>query len=636
MSFYDSLSDAQKLYTMYLIGPKVSGGTWDYCNQQANYESGNGAKLGFMCWGKQTCGIFTGTYAFDFVSRMSADAVPDARDVWKVMGIEWEQAVEYGTAYPLWNSNIAKAQGMFTLDMATAWTNAVKLYKDEAIAYQEWYWCEQRTFSGNLYDLLESCTGNKPDSPTLDEVKVIFFEACCRFALWVTHQTDAYFSKGLGLDELWQKFREQYAYIYGTNKQQSQTALDYIDNVYYKLKDWDGVTVPQFGQLAGYGDGSSGDGASGGNGGEYGVVGTGTDGNTTQVQTFTKNVTYLDFYGESICIHFKSGEQMLCYRSMANNCWVPNSGSISSSSSSSSSSGSYMPSDVLNNVIQYNIDSNGLYTWSVSGDVDYMHPETSGYTNCSAWIVWCAQKFAPDSEMANCGAYTGDMANTGARIASGGPSDPFPYDKARPGDVLLVCHSEWNPNYDHVELFLGTEAQGNYSGSELWGAGSVVSGNPHPSGYASSYITGEYCWALQRISWGDTTSGDWVETNFTTYNENFNEVNGWNSYEIGSDGMCVAVPWNDGNVPPNSNCPDLYYGVILELEIDGKQFYTCVADCGNFGPGNTYNNDVLIDLQPGIWQQLGGSGRYSGKYRVCGYIQSDPTGGKGPYDQYAS
>lgn len=144
--------------------------------------------------------------------------------------------------------------------------------------------------------------------------------------------------------------------------------------------------------------------------------------------------------------------------------------------------------------------ANMLYENSLGYSLDpslFDDPDRTGYTNCSAWIRWLAREFAPDSEMAQLEySYTGVMARHGSLVASGTWDDVYDLDMARPGDILLCTWMGSNPDFDHVELFLGYS---NMTGSELWGAGYAPA--PHRSGKLADMCRIASEWQVRRITW---------------------------------------------------------------------------------------------------------------------------------------
>jgi hypothetical protein len=132
--------------------------------------------------------------------------------------------------------------------------------------------------------------------------------------------------------------------------------------------------------------------------------------------------------------------------------------------------------------------------WNYGQGKGRLDPPSSLYSDCSGCIWWAINKINPDAAK-NVGQWTGSMVTSGTEIARGTRNTPFPVDKAKAGDILLI---EWNyTNWQfndvssHVEWVVGED--------HLWGAGSGPL--PHDSGKASQYCRASNlgCWMLRRI-----------------------------------------------------------------------------------------------------------------------------------------
>ena len=135
-------------------------------------------------------------------------------------------------------------------------------------------------------------------------------------------------------------------------------------------------------------------------------------------------------------------------------------------------------------------------------------------------------------------------------------------------------------------------------------------------------------------------TGEWQTCDATSYGHTAGDDNGiagWTCEPYGTDGLGVAIPMYPGIgiTKDNPYLPGFRYGMIVQLMDDTQtRRVNCIAnDCGNFGPGNTYNHTAYFDLQPGVqvalWGQTGGTHKIY--YQILGYWTSDPTHGKGPY-----
>ncbi|MBQ1947828.1 MAG: hypothetical protein II359_04390 [Clostridia bacterium] len=102
--------------------------------------------------------------------------------------------------------------------------------------------------------------------------------------------------------------------------------------------------------------------------------------------------------------------------------------------------------------------------------------------------------------------------------------------------------------------------------------------------------------------------------------------NGSPSYRV-IDGCHVAVPSYcvKGTAEAYANYPELAggYGTILEVRnpANGATCYAIVADFGNFGVGNKYNQTAALDLPPNTCAALGlGQKTYDIEYRPVGKL----------------
>lgn len=479
MSFYDGLSEAQRLYGMYFIAKYESSWSWDGNNYFANVNYGDPFTVGIM---QQA-----GELAYHFLNRMQA-GTPNAVNVYNALPQSWKDAVSEGEGSAKW--------GGYSMTQAEVdqWGRAVSDNIDEMKVYSEWHWCESDEPGSMqaILNLMQSQFGTTfPDNPTLDELKKIYFYLA-RYNNCGSNMKRVYSVHGVSSDLA--TIRDATLAMYSTFTNWGIYGAGWtnaINDNYELLSAWDGATVPDFGQVAGYGKNTG--------------VGSGTGetpGGVEGVTTWDTSLQYVDVYGEQLVLHLAGGKKVTCTRSLGNT-YIPYVGTLDKGSTApSDKSGTSTPSDVMSEVMRYYMAHENMYDYSIDkeGVGDYDEPESSGVSNCSAYIRYVARKLSPNSEMANMPySYTGVMAETGYSVADGTKNTPFPYDKAKPGDVLLVNWSWDNPDYDHVELYLGTEAQGNVTGSELWGAGSPPL--PHKNGSASEYVKVTYNWQLRRISW---------------------------------------------------------------------------------------------------------------------------------------
>lgn len=481
MAFYDKLTDNQKLYSMYFIAKYESSWSWDGHNLSANVNYGDPFTLGIMQW--------AGSHCFEYLERMRSGD-PSAPETFAALPDSWRAAVDEGAGASMWGGYT------MTQEDVDVWRQAVADHLDELKKYTQWYWCdssEPESISGEL-DAMASVLGMEyPDEPTLDDIRKVYFYLA-RYHNTGSNMKRIYQQCGLTAslaeirDATLEMYRGYSAWgIYGAGWTNA------INDNYDLLSEWDGDTVPDFGQVAGYG---SNDGNDSGSGGTTG---------TPDVVEWVSRLNYIDLFGDSLILHMDDGSGIICLRANGGNCFVPASGingeaGVVSKGDSSSSSQTQpsVPADIMRQVMDFYVADENKYGYALTGDYD--NPDSSGVTNCSAYIHYVARKLAPDSEMASMSySYTGVMAGMGEYVADGTNNSSFPYDLAQPGDVLLVNWSWYNPDYDHVELYLGTSSQGNDTGSELWGAGSAPC--PHKNGGADGYVKYTHDWMLRRIGW---------------------------------------------------------------------------------------------------------------------------------------
>lgn len=471
MSFYTSLTQAQKLYSMYFIAKYESSWSWDGHNYTANVNYGDPFTVGIMQWaGGAAWSLLdtlrrSGTYASYYA------ALPQ----------RWKDAVVAGSTDPLWGGY------SMTQDDIETWRAANANNLQQAKEFQERYWMDttnRESLKAEL-DVLEGW-GPLPDPPTLQQVRNVFFYLAryhnCGNNMRQVYDTYGWSGNLADIRDATLSMYQGFTNfgIYGTGWTNA------INDNYDLLSAWDGVTVPDFGQV------SIG----------YGVDNGAGNRNTSPYDTYSwdARIKEITEFGDSLVVVMGDGSKVMCHRANAGNVWLPYKRVVASGSDSpSSQSGSSSMSAVMRQVMAFYLQHANAYGYSLDPS-QFDDPATYGVTNCSAWIRYVARTLAPGSEMANMSySYTGVMAVTGQEVARGTSNTPFPYDLAQPGDVFLVNWYYHNSDYDHVELFMGTEAQGNTSGNELWGAGSAPC--PHGNGNADVYRRYTYDWQLRRISW---------------------------------------------------------------------------------------------------------------------------------------
>lgn len=118
--------------------------------------------------------------------------------------------------------------------------------------------------------------------------------------------------------------------------------------------------------------------------------------------------------------------------------------------------------------------------WYYSQGPGRMDPPASGYSDCSASIIWAVSQIRPDLGQ-QLGVYTGTMVNAGTEVARGntGTGAHVDLDILKPGDILLVGNNwTFDNGKSHVEWYFGD--------GQLWGSG--YSPLPHRSGNINDYL----------------------------------------------------------------------------------------------------------------------------------------------------
>ena len=492
-SFYESLTDEQKEYTLYFIGAFESSNAWDGNNLTENNQ-GDPFTLGMVQW--------AGTACYEWLVYMR-DNYPN---LYNDLPSNWRAAVDEGSGAALW--------GGYTMTEGDVniWREACANHLDDIKACTQLYWCAETEPAESLYGELVRMADTAypdgygigielPDNPTIDQIKIVYYYLA-RFHNTGVNMARIYRECGMDttLDELAEHTLAMYR-EYSDWWQWGDGWTRAINGTRDMLKEWDGQTCPDFGQLNGLSYGSTHEGGDGpGAGGDTSV-------------TWAAQAKYIDEYGDSLCLHMADGSKTLFYKASNGVLWIPRTGVVQSGSGTPSdnapaSDASDWQKKLMELQTQYELAFDYTLDNSLTDD-----PPSQGYTNCSAWCWWCAQQIDPNSEMATgSGKYTGSMAQIGEEIANSNTHGwTWPYELTQPGDVLLIMWSFWNPDFDHVEIFLGTEQQGNTTGYEVWGAGYPPC--PHTSQYNhGSYdgpTTAQGCldywsifyWSIRRIKW---------------------------------------------------------------------------------------------------------------------------------------
>lgn len=238
------------------------------------------------------------------------------------------------------------------------------------------------------------------------------------------------------------------------------------NTVYGRLSDWDGESAPpDFGQVQDVGAGSGGQ-------------NTGSTGQPSAAVTRIQlDNGVMTLWGSGI---YASG--LTCYKS-APNTWLP---SISKTGEpnpgTNTGGGSSTGNTALDEMRQWLLDHVGAFAYSQGAG--RMSPEESGYTDCSA-LMWYVYHLVTGE---NIGSWTGDQQNYGEIIAEG--NGDLPQDDMQVMDLVFFNWRGYNPSFDHVEAYIGS--------NQLIGHG----GNPHMGPTvkqdANAYARGAHDWRVRR------------------------------------------------------------------------------------------------------------------------------------------
>lgn len=214
--------------------------------------------------------------------------------------------------------------------------------------------------------------------------------------------------------------------------------------------------------------------------------------------------TSIDLKGGTAILHFASGNTLAFYKH-PDGSYRP---AQSTTSPDGQTSGDITGNDAL--FIEYvtNIINQEKYAYTYQDGGSTTHPWESGTTDCSGWIISLALRIAPWSDLAQYenGLATCDWTSAFENVWSGKCGDSLPYGIMRPGDCIVEFSNSQRADgagyKGHVELFLGTTAQGNKTGYELWGAGVAPAPNPGGLGYgysqAQTYYDNGGCFSSPR------------------------------------------------------------------------------------------------------------------------------------------
>ena len=429
------MDDKQKLYAMYVIGGVESH--WDWGS--VNYT--DPITLGMMQW--------YGTRAASLLARVKSE---DA-DGYNMLSASLRASVDAHPATDSWWTTryVTRAEGQ-------SWQIAAQ--RDQIHSIQQTQFIDQDV---PTYIRVLTSWGI-----TEDNVKTMIF------AMSMYHQSPRQCGKVVAtvgnadLDTIWRACLNDsvlsgYPHRYNT--------------VHERLAAWDGKSAPpDFGQT------DEPDTKPGGDAG-------GSGGTVTQksgVYRIQSNGGNLILYNED----FPNG--LVCVRGNGGTWWPVGNSSGAPDAPNQGGGSTPQPAPTSDFDKMFKLWQDNANKWSYGQGAGRLNPPASGYSDCSACIWWAINSIRPDIAK-NIGTWTGAMVNSGTEIARGGPTTPWPSDKVRPGDILLVewGYTNWafNDGSSHVEWITAAD--------HLWGAGAAPL--PHDSGSASSYIRSTGCWMIRRI-----------------------------------------------------------------------------------------------------------------------------------------
>lgn len=185
--------------------------------------------------------------------------------------------------------------------------------------------------------------------------------------------------------------------------------------------------------------------------------------------------------GQTLIIYGKDNANgVVCYRS-TNNFWIPTSNTAAPPTPTPVTPPAPVDPATQSEWEQMRqlwYDNEGA--WRYSQGPGRLDPPSSGYSDCSASIIWAVSKIRPDLGRA-LGEWTGSMVNAGREIARGSTGAGAHIDTSllQPGDILLVGNNYTFDNAkSHVEWYFGE--------GQLWGSG--YGPLPHRSGDVNAYL----------------------------------------------------------------------------------------------------------------------------------------------------
>lgn len=405
-----ALSDAQKLYAMYVIGEVESHWNWG----SVNYN--DPITLGMMQW--------CGTRAAALLNRCKNE---DAEG-YALLADTLRASVDAHAATDSWWTTryVTRTEG-------NSWTTAAQRSQIHQIQQNQFVQDDVPAYVRVLtsWGLAE------------DNVKTLIF------AMSMYHQSPRQCGRVVAtvgnsdLDTIWRACLNDGILGQYTNR---------YNTVHARLKAWDGTSdPPDFGQS------SDPDTKPGGDAGGSG----GTITQQSGVYRIERNGGNLILFNKE----FPNG--LVCVRANGGN-WYPVANS-SGAPDAPNQGGDDTPSAPSSDFTKmFKLWQDNANKWSYGQGAGRLNPPSSGYSDCSACIWWAINSIRPDLAK-NIGTWTGAMVNSGTEIARGGPTTAWPSDKVQPGDILLIewGYTNWafNDGSSHVEWITDKD--------HLWGAGAA-------------------------------------------------------------------------------------------------------------------------------------------------------------------
>lgn len=234
---------------------------------------------------------------------------------------------------------------------------------------------------------------------------------------------------------------------------------------YNRLREWDGQSPPpDFGQ--------------------DGTIQIG--GNPSGIETIASQISYIRQTGDMLVMYGKGElENGLLFYPSAGFTWTP-SRNVSGTSIDGGWTGGGSESGSAAALAICELYRSWADKFAYGQGGGRLDPEASGYGDCSS-TIWKAYQQVAGVDV---GTWTGEMLGKGTLIAEGNSLPALPVSIMQPADLVLIQRRN-NPDYNHVELYMGN--------NELWGHGGPDNG-PDSSGEASSYTGGSTLtrWQVRR------------------------------------------------------------------------------------------------------------------------------------------